>query len=217
MNINIIKENFFKCLPEQKIKIVEDQLKNNNFKMTLELLLSKEGEPSNIYQLFELKDEHSKIKFLHYNEFPDGVFIKKISEKEYKIFIIEMKRDITKYLDKIPKQLHSGILHAISIIKMTESRIMVENKEIVDIHDIKLTYELFICSGKKITYSTPKKVIPGKPVYNDNRLQLLINSNQVYHKLKGKDLVELPVKIVVFNHNIGENGSELYTGSIDLS
>lgn len=216
MNINIFKDKLLRCLSDEKIEVIEDQVKNNNFKMILEVLINKE-ENTKVYQLIELKDEHSKIKFLYYNEFPDGVFIKKISEKEYKIFIIEMKRDITKYLDKIPKQLHSGILHAISVIKMTESKIGVENKEVSETNDIKVTYELIVCSGKKISYSTPKKVIPGKPVQTDTLLRLLQESSRVRHNLQGRELVELPVQVMCFKQEVDVSGSELYTGSIALT
>ncbi|EGO7983701.1 hypothetical protein LF864_05790 [Enterococcus faecalis] len=216
MSVNIFKDEFLRCLMCRKTEVVEDQLKHNNFKMILNVELNNEVEVP-VYHLIEPKDEHSKIKFLHYNEFPDGVFIKKLSEHEYKIYVIEIKRDITKHLDKIPKQLHSGILHAISVIKMSEAQIDFNKNTIFENQEIKIDYELIVCSGKKVLYSTPKKVIPGKPVESNVLLKLLRDSNKVRHNLKGKELVELPVKVVILEETVGDNGKEFYEGSILLA
>ncbi|HEL7552616.1 TPA: hypothetical protein UYJ79_002638, partial [Enterococcus faecalis] len=76
---------------------------------------------------------------------------------------------------------------------------------------------LIVCSGKKVLYSTPKKVIPGKPVESNVLLKLLRDSNKVRHNLKGKELVELPVKVVILEETVGDNGKEFYEGSILLA
>lgn len=48
-------------------------------------------------------------------------------------------------------------------------------------------------------------------------LKLLRDSNKVRHNLKGKELVELPVKVVILEETVGDNGKEFYEGSILLA
>lgn len=187
---------------DRKYTLTEDKTLENKFKMDLEIEIS---ENTNIFRLVEFKekkgkiteDENSKIKFLYTNKFPDGVFIQVISINEYKIFVFELKKNSTNYLDTIPIQLHSGILNAISLINLGEAIVAEDSQNIIQ-NSVRISYNLIV--GTTVRDNIPVKtlkVIPGDST-EQNRRRKLYNEGLVYCNLKGTKYVKLPVEKVYF-------------------
>lgn len=213
MNLTLFKDEQVIDVTNNPFKIVEDKIEIENFKMILDIEFSQK-ETSKYYHLAADGDEHSKIKFLSYNNFPDGVIIEKISKTDYKINVLELKRNAKNHLRKIPMQLHSGILHAISVIRLNEVYLDKKNK-ILDTNEVNITYELFICSGKKINQPMSTRMIPGQASQKITPLHKLVNSNIISHELKAGEIIDLPVRVIVFNEESSGN-NEIYTAKITI-
>ena len=89
LSLDIFDETFIEILELNKFSLIEDQKRNNKFIMKLDIDFS---DCLQVYRLFEMHDEHSKIKFLCYTEYPDGVFIKQMGKGSYKVIIVELKK-----------------------------------------------------------------------------------------------------------------------------
>lgn len=189
INLDYFDSNLVKKLDNEKVFISEDQRRNQKFIMNLDIMFE---DCQSVYQLVENGDEKTKIKFLSLKQFPDGVFIKEVNENEYEIVVIELKKTATSHLRKIPKQLHSGILNAVSLLNLSVIGFP-NNSPQIQQKEINIRYKLYVGAvehgetksvGKGLT---APKFIPGRILESSNEKQLYDN-NKVSYKDKGKTI-----------------------------
>ncbi|MGL5687069.1 MAG: hypothetical protein ACRCXQ_14885 [Vagococcus fluvialis] len=203
-------------------KLVEDRLIEDNFFMSLQINFPDEWE---IYRLYEPKrhkkdktkiiyDEQAKIRFMTYSKFPDGVFIQKRGANSYKIFVFELKKNAANHLSDISKQLHSGILHGISLINLSE--VCTNNNEVVIPANLDIDYELFVFSGKKVERPVIRRPIPGRVVKGNTRLEQYLNGS-VYEKIKGQELFIFQINTIETVKKLNEDTHTYYYSQVDIS
>ncbi len=204
-------------------ELIEDQRINHKFIMSLKIRFPDDWY---IYRLYEpikhpkkpeliTYDESSKIKFLTYNKFPDGVFIRKESRFKYKVFVFELKKNATNKLPEIPMQLHSGILHAISVINFAEIDTPIGNTVTIP-SNLTIDYELYVFSAKEVVIPSNPRPIPGKPVNTNTRLLSYVNEDIVYHNLKGEKYFNFKVNKIHPLEIVNNQDIKEYRSCIDI-
>lgn len=211
MNFDYFDMDLVRKLQNNEALINENQIKNQKFIMNLTM---KFEDCESVYQLVENGDENTKIKFLSLKKFPDGVFIKEKTENEYEIVVVELKKTATSHLRKIPKQLHSGILNAISLLNLSCVGISNHSQQIQQ-RQLNVSYKLYVGSvnhGEKTILPEGimrPKVIPGQILPSNNE-KILYDSNIVSYKENGKTLEFSIEKLEFVEHNDPDLDYEKY-------
>lgn len=210
INLDYFNENFIENLPNNRAIIIENQIRNQKFLMRLNIDFQ---DCENVYRLIEENDEKTKIKFLRNLEFPDGVFIKEVDEKNYKIIIIELKKSAKNHLDKIPKQLHSGLLHAISLIELSFTNVVQPN---INREKINIMFELYVGSvhhGEQKQFN--RKVIPGILTPEQSK-SIAYDNDEVFYKIKNGNTFSFKIKKLKFKSVTSSGEFEEFEASIAI-
>ena len=210
LSLDIFDETFIEILELNKFSLIEDQKRKNKFIMKLDIDFS---DCLQVYRLSEMHDEHSKIKFLCYTEYPDGVFIKQMGKGIYKVIIVELKKNATNHLDKIPKQLHSGLLHAISLIELSHT--VIDGIDNITSEDIDITYDFYVGSASPEIRELHKKTVPGTLSPKQKRYTYYLN-NEVYHCIKKDKILNFIIKKIQFEKIENQYGYEEYYSSVTM-
>lgn len=107
--LELLKEDAVKEV-ENEVSLVEEEKSNNRI---MELMINKKAD-SMLYHAFcednAKNNEHSRIRFLRLDNFPDGIFIVRRGGF-VECHICELKTTPTNKLPQLKKQLFSGYLH----------------------------------------------------------------------------------------------------------
>lgn len=209
INLDYFNENYIENLSDNKATVTENQVRHQKFLMRLNIDFQN---CKNVYRLVEENDEKTKIKFLRNSEFPDGVFIKEIDETNYKIIVIELKKSAKNQLDKIPKQLHSGLLHAISLIDLSFTDIVQSH---VNREKVNITFELYVGSVNHGVQKQFNKIIPGTLTAEQGRSVSYAN-DEVFYEIENGNTFKFKIKKLQFDLIPSTNNFEEFEASVAL-
>lgn len=164
---NLIKSDYIKKLPNHTVTIEEKQ---ESFTMTLELVFPKEGE---LYLLGKHNPDDSGMNTLLFDKFPDGVILW-CRDNRVDVFVMELKKTATAYLERIPSQLHMGVLRALADIAILHSETDYQLNQVVR-NDLEISYTFFIGTVNEKSLVAPKglpslKTTPGVPARDNDKL-----------------------------------------------
>nr|WP_309099083.1 hypothetical protein [Fredinandcohnia onubensis] len=182
-------------------EINDDKTKLLKFIMRLTITNYNDKE---IYQLFceeNAKDnEHSRIKFLEVDRFPDGCFVV-FNDTSIDCYICELKLTPTNKLKQLKEQLFSGYIHCKSLFSIMDIPI-----------DITINYRflVFLVNDKNIQVeynrTNYKKIIPGEQIVPENDYDLWRRNKAIYRN----GGYAFPMKLEKYQMNKAEDSIEYF-------
>ncbi|CIQ31843.1 Uncharacterised protein [Streptococcus pneumoniae] len=113
-NRQLIKNDFIEEINTFQTIISEKQ---NNFEMNLHLSFPQKGK---LYKLGKHDPDNNGMNTLFSQKFCDGIILWFV-DNIVSVYIIELKKTATSYLEKIPVQFHISVLRALSDIAIISS------------------------------------------------------------------------------------------------
>ncbi|WP_121640622.1 hypothetical protein [Virgibacillus sp. Bac330] len=181
----LVKEDFYEKV--HRCKVIKENLKDNDELMKVTFKVKDDLETFHIFCDKSAK-ETSRVKFLSYEKFPDGIFIVHNKDGSIDCHICELKRNPTNNLKNLSLQLFCGYLHC---------KLFLTTLELND-KDINYNYNVFMIKGydKEEDYrrlpNTPMKISPGKKIIKESDYDDWKN-NRVRLEENGVELLDVSV------------------------
>ena len=211
-NRQLIKDDFIEEINTFQTIISEKQ---NDFEMNLHLSFQKKGK---LYKLGKHNPDNNGMNTLFSQKFCDGIILWFV-DNIVSVYIIELKKTATSYLEKIPVQFHTSVLRALSDIAIIGSPL---NYKKEPNRNFKIQYNFIIGTVEeaplpsKIEGTLKYKNLPGSPSKDSPILENYYKNIVLYNCSVIENQILFGFEKFVFNKAFQQHNYTVYECSQEI-
>ena len=189
--------------------------KQNNFEMNLHLSFPQKGR---LYKLGKHNPDNNGMNTLFSQKFCDGIILWFV-DNIVSVYIIELKKTATSYLDRIPVQFHASVLRALSDIAIIGSPL---NYKKEPNRNFKIQYNFIIGTVEEAPLSSKMegifkyKDLPGSPSGNSPMLENYYKNIVLYNYRAIGNQIIFGFEKIVFNKVSQHQKCTVYASSQEI-
>jgi hypothetical protein len=189
--------------------------KQNDFVMNLHLSFPQKGK---LYKLGKHNPDNNGMNTLFSQKFCDGIILWFV-DNIVSVYIIELKKTATSYLDRIPVQFHASVLRALSDIAIIGSPL---NYKKEPNRNFKIQYNFIIGTVEEAPLSSKMegifkyKDLPGSPSGNSPMLENYYKNIVLYNYRAIGNQIIFGFEKIVFNKVSQHQKCTVYASSQEI-